>query len=196
MPAAASDNSKHKTNQKNNYDLYSEQSEAEEDRGDSSEEEISDELISSEDYLDERDLKGNHDKNKRPTTSHATTMPAAASDNSKNKTLITSSEAIGSSIIKSIPVDSGWQSRRSESEVVLSRIKRKSSLLKRPRARRRTTGAVATVNSLEDDTPRRRTIGGEVVQQQRRTTLRFAAAPVAVSKRKKQMSLKSMFQKG
>ena len=68
------------------------------------------------------------------------------------------SEAIGGSG-KAMIDSSVWHSRRSESEVVLSRIKRKEQ------------------RSLS----------------KRRTTLRFAAAPVAVNKRKKQKTLKDMF---
>jgi hypothetical protein len=93
----------------------------------------------------------------------------------RNNSRVTSEKAIG---IES----SVWHSRRSESEVVLSRIKRKKqrSLLKRQRSR--SIPAAATANSPEDETV-----------QRRRSTLRFAAAPVAVNKRKKQRSLKDMF---
>mmetsp|Transcript_13245 Transcript_13245/g.20798 ORF Transcript_13245/g.20798 Transcript_13245/m.20798 type:complete len:83 (-) Transcript_13245:976-1224(-) len=75
-----------------------------------------------------------------------------------------------------------------------SKRNKQRSLLKRPTGRRRTTGNMATANSPENDTARPKT-GGEAVHQPRRTTLRFAAAPVAVNKRKKQMSLTSMFKK-
>ncbi|KAL3769336.1 hypothetical protein ACHAW5_002921 [Stephanodiscus triporus] len=93
----------------------------------------------------------------------------------RNNSRVTSEKAIG---IES----SVWHSRRSESEVVLSRIKRtrQRSLLKRQRSR--SISAAATANALEDETV-----------QRRRSTLRFAAAPVAVNKRKKQRSLKDMF---
>ena len=173
---------------KNSYDLYSEQSE--DDGPDSCEGEPSDELISSDD--DEVDIRRDTEKVEEVKASHVKAMPAGAVSTSRNNILITSSEAIGSSIIKSIPVDSGWQNRRSESEVVLSRIKRKSqrSLLKRPSRRRRTTAA----RSPEEDAPRGGT-GGEAVRRRCRTKLRLMAAPVAVNKRKKQMSLKSMFKK-
>mmetsp|Transcript_50712 Transcript_50712/g.108066 ORF Transcript_50712/g.108066 Transcript_50712/m.108066 type:complete len:531 (+) Transcript_50712:354-1946(+) len=181
---------------KNRHGLYSEQSETKEDEGESGEDGISDELISfSEDDDDEFGLRANDGNiDGKPRTPNEREAPSTTSG--KNRTLITSSEAVGSSIIKSTPGDSGWHRRRSESEVVLSRIKRdkQRSLLKRPRGRRRTTDAAATVNSPEDGRTRQRT-EDEVEEGPRRTTLRFAAAPRAVNKRKKQMSLMSMFKK-
>ena len=175
-----------------------EEKDSEEDGGNSSDEGMmsSDELISS-----DNEEEG-HDSKLGASTANAISRK---SQQSQGNTLITSSDAIGSSINKSIPEDDPghWHSRRSESEVVLSRIRRKHqrSLLKSRRRIR--TNAHATVNS--PDTPNNnRTAGGSngggVQQQQqqqlRRTTLRFAAAPVAVNKRKKQMTLKSLFKKG
>ena len=137
---------------------YSSGDDSEEDGSHSSEGE-SDELISadeSEECDDTKKLK-------------SSAMPAKASDKSNNA-LITSSEAVGS----------GWLSRRTESDVVLSRIKRKEHgklLKKRRRSTARTT----------DD----------AVQPQRPTTqrMRFAPAPVAANKRKRQTTLKSIFKK-
>ena len=91
------------------------------------------------------------------------------------------SEAIGGSG-KAMVDSSVWHSRRSESEVVLSRIKRKEQRFLSKRQRCRSIPAVATANAAEDETV-----------QRRRTTLRFAAAPVAVNKRKKQQTLKDVF---
>ena len=175
-----------------------EEKDSEEDGGNSSDEGMmsSDELISS------NEEEEGHDSKLGASTANAISRK---SQQSQGNTLITSSDAIGSSINKSILEDDPghWHSRRSESEVVLSRIRRKHqrSLLKSRRRIR--TNAHATVNS--PDTPNNnRTAGGSngggVQQQQqqqlRRTTLRFAAAPVAVNKRKKQMTLKSLFKKG
>lgn len=180
--------------EKHNYDLCSEQSEDEDDVEESSEEGISDDLISmhgdsvdDNDGDEQRNVRGNGDNNRQVKTFHSRLWSAKA------LTPATSSDAIGSSINKLMLDDSRWHSRRSESEVVLSRIKRnrQRSLLKRPRGIRR-MGDVAAVNL-----PARRgaEVEERVAQQLRRTTLRFAAAPVVANKRKKQMSLKSMFKK-
>jgi len=91
------------------------------------------------------------------------------------------SVAIGGSG-KAMVDSSVWHSRRSESEVVLSRIKSKEQRSLSKRQRCRSIPAAATANAPEDETV-----------QRRRTTLRFAAAPVAVNRRKKQKTLKDMF---
>jgi hypothetical protein len=83
--------------------------------------------------------------------------------------------------------NNNWHRRRSELEVVVSRIKRKKQhSLSRSNKRRQSTSTTsadaATDMSAADE-----------ALQRRRTTLRFAAAPVAVNKRKKQTSLKDMF---
>jgi len=91
------------------------------------------------------------------------------------------SEAIGGPG-KAMVDSSVWHSRRSESEVVLSRIKRKEQRSLSKRQRCRSIPAAATANAADDETV-----------QRRRTTLRFAAAPVAANKRKKQKTLKDMF---
>jgi hypothetical protein len=82
--------------------------------------------------------------------------------------------------------NNNWHRRRSELEVVVSRIKRKKqhslSRSKRRQSTSTTSAIAATDMSAADE-----------ALQRRRTTLRFAAAPVAVNKRKKQKSLKDMF---
>ena len=146
----AKEMSKKSRKRNNSYDLYSEHSDSV--GVDSSEGDLSDELISTcnENEID-NSLKANHDdeskiirlsrsvdKNKvthNDTVATGRAIPTEASGKGKSKTLINSSEAIGSSIIESIPDESGWHSRRSESEADLSRIHRKQhrSLLKRRR---------------------------------------------------------------
>ncbi|KAL7547833.1 hypothetical protein ACHAWF_011108 [Thalassiosira exigua] len=151
-------------------------------QGDSSTGEVSDELIS------DGEEDSGHGAEK--------VTPASAVAVAKPQTLVNASEAVGRSIVKSVPANARWQSRRSESDVVLSRIKlkRQRNLLKRPRSRRRGVDVSATVNSPEGDAAD----GGrddEELQRRRRSAARFAAAPVAANKRKKQMTLKTLFGK-
>ena len=147
----------------------------ENDEDESSDEgERSDDLLSSED-----DESGSEKKN-----------VAKTSFTSKRKSLTKSSKATKNSKTKDKPADSGWISKRKESEVVLTRIKRKQQKsMTRPKRRRITTFTTAD-SSPEDNMPRRSS-DGEAKQQR----ARFTAAPVAVNKRKKQVSLKSMFNK-
>lgn len=94
-------------------------------------------------------------------------------------------EAIVSSAVEAAIDPSVWHTRRSESEVVLSRIKRKEqrALLKNHiRHRSMPPASSAAAFPTEDEAMHRR-----------RTTLRFAAAPVAANKRKKQKTLMDMF---
>lgn len=176
------------SNMNHSYVPDIEKSETEEDKGQSSEEEISDALISSDE--DEEDDEGawkqqgrNNERGKEP---HATSMLAASSDNGRHTNPIASCGAIGRSIMRTKMDNSGdWHDRRSVATVVLSRIKRtrQRSLLKRPRTRQRTVSG--TGNSTEGDSAL--PTGGNAVP--RRTTLRFAAA------RKKQTTLRTMFKK-
>lgn len=149
----------------------------ENDEDESSDEgERSDDLLSSED-----DESGSENKN-----------VAKTSFTSKRKFLTKSSKVTKYSKINK-PADSGWISKRKESEVVLTRIKRKQQKsMTRPKRRRITTYTTAD-SSPEDNMPRRSSDGE--AHQQRAAAHRFAAAPVAVNKRKKQVSLKSMFNK-
>ena len=105
--------------------------------------------------------------------------------NRYNNSCITSAEAIGSSAGEAAIDPSVWHSRRSESEVVLSRIKRKEQLaLLKPHRRRSMPPASSAASPTGDGAVHRR-----------RTTLRFAAAPVAANKRKRQKTLMDMFKR-
>ena len=152
-------------------DLYSDQSSEDEDGEDSS---LSDELISSSD--DESDLIVNERRNTQVTFKSEAKLPIKTTKPSKPR---------GRSPIKAKSNESGWITRQSEIDASQTRIKRKrqKSLMK-PSKRRRITSH-ATADSPES-------IGGGNPQY-RRSTLRFAAAPVANNKKKKQVSLKAMF---
>jgi len=155
-------------------DLYSDQSSKDEDGDDSS---LSDELISSSD--DESDsIVVNERRNMQVTFKSEAKLPIKTTKPSKPR---------GRSPIKAKSDDSGWITRQTEIDASQTRIKRKrqKSLMK-PSKRRRITSQ-ATADSPES-------IGGGDMQY-RRPTLRFAAAPVANNKKKKQVSLTTMFAK-
>jgi hypothetical protein len=82
--------------------------------------------------------------------------------------------------------NNNWHRRRSELEVVVSRIKRKKQHSLSRSKRRQSTSTTSAVTATDMS-------AADEALQRRRTTLRFAAAPVAVNKRKKQKSLKDMF---
>ena len=160
---------------------------------------LSDELIDSE-FDDEEESPHNSkslkDERGRVKSTVTKEQRPNASDKRKSKTLIRSSEAIGTSIIKSIPdekhatmnSDSGWHSRRSKSDIGITR-RGGRSLLKSSQHRRKTLG-------LSSELPRDdMTAHQNEKNRLSRPSLRFMAAPRAVNKRKKQMTLESMFKK-
>eukprot|EP01082_Thalassiosira_pseudonana_P000477 g1228.t1 g1228 contig10:1661771-1662697(+) len=136
--------------------------------------------------------------NKEDDSTNDSTVHPVTTGKVKNKTLTTSSQAIGSSMQKSLPDDDEWHKRRSKSDVGLA-FARAESLSKFKR-RRKTTGCTIRISETST-TATTNTSGGEermsviASSTSSRPTLRFMAAPKAVNKRKKQMSLTSMFKK-
>lgn len=111
-------------------------------------------------------------------------LPSTSRRNS-NLPCVTSSRA-GVAGRKATVDNNNWHRRRSELELVVSRIKRKKQHSLSRNGRRQSTPTTSS------DAPDDMSAADEALQR-RRTTLRFAAARVAVNKRKKQKSLKDMF---
>ena len=113
-------------------------------------------------------------------------LPSTSRRNSNLSRVTSSREDAGVAGRKATVDNNNWHRRRSELEVVVSRIKRKKqhSLSRNGRRQSIPTTSSAAPNDMS---------AADEALQRRRTTLRFAAAPVAVNKRKKQKSLKDMF---
>ena len=113
-------------------------------------------------------------------------LPSTSRRNSNLPRVTSSREDAGVAGRKATVDNNNWHRRRSELEVVVSRIKRKKqhSLSRNGRRQSIPTTSSAAPNDMS---------AADEALQRRRTTLRFAAAPVAVNKRKKQKSLKDMF---
>ena len=113
-------------------------------------------------------------------------LPSTSRRNSNLSRVTSSREDAGVAGRKATVDNNNWHRRRSELEVVVSRIKRKKqhSLSRNGRRQSIPTTSSAAPNDMS---------AADEALQRRLTTLRFAAAPVAVNKRKKQKSLKDMF---